>query len=138
MAAAVLALAIVPAALPVLSNRSLDRAESLEGQGRIDEARVEADLAAALNRTSVDVQLQRASLLQELGRPRDARRAVDRARSLAPKDAQVWLTLAGYQRWCWDDPAWKASLARARALSGHDNVFAGSDEDVIAASDACT
>ena len=47
-------------------------------------------------------------------------------------------TLAGYQRWCWNDPAWKASLARARALSGHDNVFDGSDEDVIAASDACT
>ena len=58
--------------------------------------------------------------------------------SLAPKDAQTWLTLAGYQRWCWNEPAWKTSLARARALSGHDNVFAGSDEDVIAASDACT
>ncbi len=137
-AAAAFALAIVTSALPVLSNRSLDRAESLEAQGRIDEARVEADLAAALDRTSVDVQLHRASLLQELGRPRDARRAVDRALSLAPRDAQAWLTLAGYQRFCWDDPAWKASLARARALSGHDNVFTGSDEDVIAASDACT
>lgn len=138
VAAAVFALAIVVPALPVLSNRSLDRAERLEGQGRVDEARVEADLAAALDRTSVDAQLQRASLLQELDRPKDARRAVDDALSLAPKDSQTWLTLAGYQRWCWDDPAWKTSLARARALAGHDPVFAGSDEDVIAASDACT
>jgi len=121
----------------VLSNRSLDRAERLEGQGRVDEARVEADLAAALDRTSADAQLQRASLLQELERPRDARRAVDHALSLEPKDAQTWLTLAGYQRWCWNDPGWKVSLARARALSGHDSVFTGSDEDVIAASDAC-
>ena len=138
VAAAALALAVIPPVLPVLSNRSLDRADRLEGQGRLDEARVEADLAAALDRTSVDVQLQRASLLQALGRPKDARRAVDRALSLAPKDARTWLTLAGYQRWCWNDSDWKASLARARALSGHDNVFSGSDDDVIAASDACT
>ena len=122
----------------MLSNRGLDRAGRLEGQGRLDEARVEADLAGALDRTSVDVQLERASLLQALDRPRDARRAVDHALSLAREDAQVWLTLAGYQRWCWNDPAWRASLARARALSGHDNVFAGSDDEVIAASDACT
>ena len=138
VAAAVFALAIIPATLPVLSNRGLDRAGRLEGQGRLDEARVEADLAGALDRTSVDVQLERASLLQALDRPRDARRAVDHALSLAREDAQVWLTLAGYQRWCWNDPAWRASLARARALSGHDNVFAGSDDEVIAASDACT
>jgi len=121
----------------VLSNRGLERADSLEGQGRFDEARVEADLAAALDRTSVDVQLERASLLQALERPRDARRAVDHALSLAPKDAQTWLTLAGYQRFCWKDPAWRTSLARARALSGHDNVFVGTDEQVIEASDAC-
>jgi O-antigen ligase len=138
VAAAAFALAIVPAALPVLSNRSLDRADRLEAQGRLDEARVEADLAAALDRSSVDVQLRRAGLLQALGRPRDARRAIDHALSLAPKDAQTWLTLAGYQRWCWNDPGWKKSLARARALSGHDNVFRGPDADVIAASDACT
>ncbi|MDX6562756.1 MAG: hypothetical protein QOD65_2570 [Gaiellales bacterium] len=138
VAAAAFALALVPATLPVLSNRGLDRAGRLEGQGRLDEARVEADLAAALDRTSVDVQLERASLLQALHRPQDARRAVGHALSLAPKDSQVWLTLAGYQRWCWNDPVWRASLDRARALSGHDNVFAGSDDQVIAASDACT
>jgi tetratricopeptide (TPR) repeat protein len=138
VAAAAFALALVPATLPVLSNRGLDRAGRLEGQGRLDEARVEADLAAALDRTSVDVQLERASLLQALHRPQDARRAVGHALSLAPKDSQVWLTLAGYQRWCWNDPAWRATLDRARALSGHDNVFAGSDDQVIAASDACT
>ena len=137
VAAVAFALAIVPAALPVLSNHALDRADRLDAQGRIDEARVEADLAAALDRTSVTVQLERASILQSLGRPRDARRAVDRALDLAPKDAQTWLALAGYQRWCWKESGWRESLAQARALSGHDNVFAGSDEDVIASSDAC-
>jgi tetratricopeptide repeat protein len=137
VAAVALALAVLPAALPVLSNRALDRSDRLATQGRIDEARVEADLAAALDRTSVDVQLERASLLQSLGRPTDARRAIDRALSLAPKDSQTWLALAGYQRWCWDDSGWKASLARARSLAGHDTVFTGSDKAVIATSDAC-
>jgi Flp pilus assembly protein TadD len=126
-------------ALPVLSNRALTRADRLDNQGRFDEARVEADLAAALDRTSVDAQLERASLLQVLGRPADARRAVDHAISLAPKDDRTWLTLAGYQRWCWGDKtAWRTSLARARELAGHDSVFAGTDAEVIATSDACT
>ena len=138
LAATAFALAVIPVALPVLSNRALDRADRLDQQGRVDEARVEADLAAALDRTSVDVQLERAGLLQELGRPVDARRAIDHALSLAPEDSQTWLTLAGYQRYCWKDAGWKASLDRARALSGHDNVFAGSDADVIQTSDACT
>ena len=136
-AAVVFALAIIPAALPVLSNNSLDRADRLDEQGRVDEARVEADLAAALNRWSVEAQLQRASLLQALGRPADARRAVNRAIALAPKDSRSWLALAGYQRYCWNDGGWRASLARARSLAGHDTVFDGSDADVIAASDAC-
>jgi tetratricopeptide (TPR) repeat protein len=138
VAAVALALAAIPAALPVLSDNALARADRLDEQGRLDEARVEADLAAALNPTSVDVQLERASLLQSLSRPADARRAVERAISLAPKDSQVWLQLAGYEKWCWGDKtAWKADLAHARALSGHDNVFTGSDADVIAGSDAC-
>ena len=113
----VFALAIIPAALPVLSNNSLDRADRLDEQGRVDEARVEADLAAALNRWSVESQLQRASLLQALDRPADARRAVNRAIALAPKDSPSWLALAGYQRYCWNDGGWRASLARALAGS---------------------
>ena len=139
LAATAFALAAIPVTLPVLSNRALARADRLDNQGRFDEARVEADLAAALDRTSVDAQLERASLLQALGRPADARRAVGHAISLAPKDDRVWLTLAGYQRWCWGDKsAWHASLARARALAGHDSVFTGTDAQVIATSDACT
>ncbi|HET6174337.1 MAG TPA: O-antigen ligase family protein [Gaiellales bacterium] len=137
LVATALALAVIPVTLPVLSNNALDRANRLDNQGRVDEARVEADLGAALDRTSVDAQLERASLLQSLGRPADARRAVDHALSLAPKDDRTWLALAGYQRWCWGDKGWRASLDRARQLSGHDNVFAGSDDQVIAASDAC-
>ncbi len=137
LAATAFALAALPTALPVLGNRALARADRLSEAGRIDEARVEADLAASLDRTSVDAQLERASLLQSLGRPRDARRAVDHALELAPKDSGTWLTLAGYQRYCWHDSGWRASLARARALAGHDTVFDGTDEDVIAASDAC-
>ena len=138
VAAVVLALAAIPAVLPVLSDSVLARASRLDDQGRLDEARVEADLAAALNPEAVDVQLERASLLQSLNRPDDARRAVERAISLAPDDSQVWLQLAGYEKWCWGDKtAWKADLAHARALSGHDNVFTGSDADVIAGSDAC-
>ncbi len=87
LAATAFALAVIPVALPVLSNRALDRADRLDQQGRVDEARVEADLAAALDRTSVDVQLERAGLLQELGRPgrcapRDRPRALARARGL--------------------------------------------------------
>jgi hypothetical protein len=137
VAAVVFALAVIPAALPVLSNNSLDRADRLDEQGRVDEARIEADLAAALNRTSVEAQLQRASLLQALNRPADARRAVDRAISLAPKESRTWLALAGYQRYCWNDSGWRASLARARSLAGHDTIFNGSDAEVISASDAC-
>ena len=136
--AVVFALAVIPTALPVLSNNALDRADRLDEQGRVDEARVEADLAAALNHTSVEAQLQRASLLQALGRPADARRAVDRALSLAPKDSRTWLALAGYQRYCWNDPGWRASIARARSYAGHDTVFDGTDADVVAASDACS
>ncbi|MDX6628756.1 MAG: hypothetical protein QOH00_1002 [Gaiellales bacterium] len=139
LAATAFALAVIPVTLPVLSTRALARADRLDSQGRFDEARVEADLAAALDRTSVDAQLERASLLQALGRPADARRAVEHALSLAPEDDRVWLTLAGYQHWCWGDQrAWHESLARARALAGHDTVFAGSDASVIATSDACT
>jgi O-antigen ligase len=137
IAATALALAVIPPTLPVLSNRALDRAELLDSQGRADEARVETELAIALNRTSVDAQLTRASLLQQLGRPRDARRVLDKAISIAPFDSQIWLALAGYQRWCWKDGEWRATLARARLLSGHDSVFADTDEAVIATSDAC-
>ncbi|HEY3613278.1 MAG TPA: hypothetical protein VGK92_06205 [Gaiellales bacterium] len=138
-AATLLALAAIPAVLPVLSDHALARATRLDDQGRVDEARVEADLAAALDPASVDVQLERASLLQSLARPADARRAVERAIDLAPRDSGVWLQLAGYERWCWKSPApvWKADLDHARSLSGHDNVFAGSDDDVIDAADAC-
>ena len=72
-------------------------------------------------------------------RPAPARRAVDHALSLAPKDDRTWLALAGYQHWCWGDKSeWRKSLARARELAGHDTVFTGSDKDVIATSDACT
>jgi tetratricopeptide (TPR) repeat protein len=124
--------------VPVLSNHALERATQLDSQGRFDEARVEADLAAALDRTSVDAQLERASILQALGRPADARRAVGHALSLAPEDDRAWLALAGYQRWCWGDPAWQASLTRARRFAGHDTVFTGSDAAVIATSDPCT
>ena len=127
-----------PVALPVLSNRALARADRLDAQGRVDEARIEADLAAALDRTSVDAQLERASLLQQLGRPDDARRAVEHALSLAPDDDRTWLALAGYQRYCWNDPGWRKSVARARELAGHDTVFAGTDAQVVATSDACT
>jgi O-Antigen ligase len=138
LAATAFALGVIPVVLPVLSNQALARADRLDVQGRLDEARVEADLAAALNHTSVDVQLERAGLLQALGRPADARRAVEHALALAPEDDRTWLALAGYQRFCWHEgTAWRASLARARSLSGHDTVFAGSDEDVVAASDAC-
>ncbi|MDX6486342.1 MAG: hypothetical protein QOF43_1495, partial [Gaiellaceae bacterium] len=139
VAATALALAAVPPMLPVLSDHALARAIDLDTQGRVDEARVEADLAAALDHTSVDAQLERAALLQSLGRPGDARRAVRRALSLAPDDSGVWLQYAGYQRWCWGEPAkaWKASLGHARALAGHDNVFDGSDAEVINAADAC-
>ncbi len=104
----------------------------------LDEARVEADLAAALDRTSVNAQLERASLLQQLGRPRDARRAVDHALSLAPKNDRTWLTLAGYQRWLLERPRLaQEPRPRARAL-GPRHVFAGTDAEVVAASDACT
>jgi Tfp pilus assembly protein PilF len=137
VAATALALAAIPSVLPVLSENALTRATNLQDQGRLDEARVEADLAAALDHTSVDVQLERASLLQALKRPADARRAVARALSLAPEDAEVWLQLAGYQYWCWHDKAWRTSLAHARRLAGHDNVYAGSDAQVINGADAC-
>ena len=124
--------------LPVLSNRALDRSDRLEAQGRVDEARVEADLAAALNRTSArrPAPARQPAAGARPGRATRAARST-RALGLAPEDAQTWLTLAGYQRWCWRTWPGRRSATRARALSGHDNVFTGSDEDVILASDAC-
>ena len=82
----------------MLSNRALDRADRLETQGRADEARVEADLAAALDRTSVDAQLERASLLQQLGRPATHAAPSTMRSRWRRRTTAAWLTLAGYQR----------------------------------------
>ena len=106
----------------------------------LDEARVEADLAAALDRTSVDAQLERASLLQRsAGPPTRGAPSTTRSRSRA-EDDRSWLTLAGYQRWCWNDPrlAREPRTARARCRATT-RVFAGTDaRGRSRASDACT
>ena len=87
---------------------------------------------------NLEVKAVKVSWAKRAGEWLDGIRFPNSVPQLAPRGAQVWLTLAGYQRWCGNDGEWKATLARGRLLSGHDTIFADTDENVIATSDACT
>ncbi len=66
------------------------RADTLLAQGRTDPALVESDLAISLDPLSTGALLDRATILQLLGRPKDAAADVRRALRLEPANADTW------------------------------------------------
>ncbi len=121
MAAAALPLCAVLAiacTLPLLSARAGERANTLLAQNRTDPALVESDLAISLDPLSTGALLDRATILQLLGRPRDAAADVRRALRLEPANADTWLQAAELQRNYWNDPKGACTSAQtAHALA---------------------
>jgi hypothetical protein len=115
-----LAVLAIACALPLLSNRAATRADSLLAAGRTDPALVESDLAISLDPLSTDALLDRATIQQLLGRPKDAAADVRRALRLEPANADSWLQAASLQHDQWHDPKGACASARtALALSPH-------------------
>jgi O-Antigen ligase len=123
MAGAALPLLVVLAvacALPFLADRATTRADTLLAAGRDDPALVESDLAISLDPLSTDALLDRATIQQLLGRPKDAAADVRRALRLEPANADNWLQAADFQSGQWHDPKGACASARtAFALSPH-------------------
>ena len=118
---AVLAIACI---LPLLSQRASTRADTLLAQGHTDPALVESDLAISLNPLSTGALLDRATILQLLGRPKDAATDVRRALRLEPANADTWSAAADFQKRQWNDPKGACKSARmAHALAPHTESF---------------
>jgi O-antigen ligase len=112
---AVLAIACM---LPLLSDRATTRADDLLAQDRTDPALVESDLAVSLDPLSTGALLDRATILQLLGRPKDAAADVRRALRLEPANADTWAQAADLQRGQWHDPKGACKSAQtAHALA---------------------
>jgi O-antigen ligase len=112
---AVLAIACT---LPLLSERAAERANALLEQNRTDPALVESDLAVSLDPLSTGALLDRATILQLLGRPKAAAADVRRALRLEPANADTWLQAAQLQKNYWNDPEGACKSARtAHALA---------------------
>jgi O-antigen ligase len=112
---AVLAIACT---LPLLSERASERANTLLAQNRTDPALVESDLAVSLDPLSTGALLDRATILQLLGRPKDAAADVRRALRLEPANADTWLQAAQLQANYWNDPKGACTSAQtAHALA---------------------
>ena len=118
---AVLAIACT---LPLLSERASERADTLLAQNRTDPALVESDLAISLDPLSTGALLDRATILQLLGRPKDAAADVRRALRLEPANADTWLQAAELQAELLERPQGRvqerADRARACAVHGID------------------
>jgi tetratricopeptide (TPR) repeat protein len=113
-----LAVLAIACTLPLLSDRAASRADSLLAQNRTDPALVESDLAISLDPLSTGALLDRATILQLLGRPKDAAADVRRALRLEPANADTWLQAADLQKSYWHDPKGACTSARtAHALS---------------------
>lgn len=112
---AVLAIACM---LPLLSERAGERANTLLAQNRTDPALVESDLAISLDPLSTSALLDRATILQLLGRPDAAAADVRRALRLEPANADTWLQAAQLQKNYWHDPKGACKSAQtAHALA---------------------
>jgi predicted Zn-dependent protease len=121
MAGAALPLCVVLAiacTLPLLSDRASERADTLLAQNRTDPALVESDLAISLDPLSTGALLDRATILQLLGRPKDAAADMRRALRLEPANADTWLQAADLQHLYWHDPKGACKSAQtAHALA---------------------
>ena len=94
------------------------RADDLLAQERTDPALVESDLAVSLDPLSTGALLDRATILQLLGRPKDAAADVRRALRLEPANADTWAQAADLQRGQWHDPKGACTSAQtAHALA---------------------
>ena len=83
-----------------------------------DPALVESDLAVSLDPLSTGALLDRATILQLLGRPKDAAADVRRALRLEPANADTWLQAAQLQENYWNDPKGACKSAQtAHALA---------------------
>jgi O-Antigen ligase len=99
-----IAVLVIACSLPLLSDRATTRADTLLGQNRSDSALVESDLAISLDPLSTGALLDRATILQGLGRPKDAAADVRRALHLEPANADTWSHAAYFQKTSWNDP----------------------------------
>jgi hypothetical protein len=121
MAGAALPLCVVLAiacTLPLLSDRASERADTLLAQNRTDPALVESDLAISLDPLSTGALLDRATILQLLGRPKEAATDVRRALRLEPANADTWIQAAYLQHTYWNDPKGACTSAEtAHALA---------------------
>jgi O-antigen ligase len=113
-----LAVLAIACTLPLLSERASERADALLAQNRTDPALVESDLAISLDPLSTGALLDRATILQLLGRPKDAAADVRRALRLEPANADTWLQAAVLQKNYWNDPSGACKSAQtAHALA---------------------
>jgi O-antigen ligase len=105
----------IACALPYLSTRAMARADDANGN---DPALVQDDLAVSLDPLSVDALLDRAYVLQGLGRPKDAATDVRRALKLEPANADTWIEATSLQGGSWHDHKGACTSARtAQSLS---------------------
>jgi O-Antigen ligase len=113
-----LAVLVIACTLPLLSDRASERADTLLAQNRTDPALVESDLAISLDPLSTGALLDRATILQLLGRPKDAAADMRRALRLEPANADTWLQAADLQHLYWNDPKGACTSAQtAHALA---------------------
>jgi O-Antigen ligase len=113
-----LAVLAIACTLPLLSDRAAARADALLAQHRTDPALVESDLAISLDPLSTGALLDRATILQLLGRPKDAAADVRRALRLEPANADTWSQAASLQENQWNDLKGACTSAKtAHALS---------------------
>jgi O-antigen ligase len=113
-----LAVLAIACTLPLLSDRAAARADALLAQNRTDPALIESDLAISLDPLSTGALLDRATILQLLGRPKDAAADVRRALRLEPANADTWIQAASLQENQWNDPKGACTSAKtAHALS---------------------
>jgi tetratricopeptide (TPR) repeat protein len=122
----------IACALPYLSTRAVDRASTLEANSSYDSALVQDDLAISLDPLSTDALLDRAGVLQELGRPSDAAADVRKALALSPANADTWIAASSYQYPAWHDKDGACTSARvAVSLSPHSPSAAGAVSALI-------
>jgi tetratricopeptide (TPR) repeat protein len=129
-----LAVLAIACTLPLLSDRAAARADALLAQHRTDPALVESDLAISLDPLSTGALLDRATILQLLGRPKDAAADVRRALRLEPANADTWIQAASLQENQWHDPKGACTSAKtAHALSPFTASMAATATDYCSA-----
>jgi hypothetical protein len=117
-----LGVSLALALTPYLSDHALARSRTLQAQGRLDEALIEADLAHGFFPLSQDPLLQQADLMLALGRRRQVESTVAHMIRLQPLDWTVWSNAGLYQTELGDRAAACNSYRWAARLSGHNQA----------------